>query len=450
MVLETTNRSTAVEAALAEFVSTTTFEDLPEGTEETVRRAFIDTVGVTLAGVAAESGAVLAEAFDYDGQSNTDLLGDGPESVTATAFAAGTAAHTLDYDDISWGMDGHPSTVLIPPIIAVASHRSVSGEAAVTAYAVGYEAMCAIAEPISPEHYEAGWHATATFGTFGATAAVASLLDLDPTETETALNVAASMPAGTKRNFGSMTKPLHAGIASRSGVTAAQVAAAGLTSGARAISGDGGFWDLYGDTIGDATSPREAAWVLEETGVHTKRYPCCYFTHSTIAAVQELVADGVVDETVEHVAVHASGGAADALAYTNPETELEAKFSIQHAVAVALTRDRIGLDAFDSETIADVCDLYDRIELHREESLPYAAHETRVEVDLGDQTVTATREHPPWVHENPPTTAELKEKFMECATRAVDAERAEQIYDRLQSLPERDVTDLLKLPGREN
>lgn len=448
MAIESTNQSTSVETTLAEFVATTTFDDLPDGTGETVRRAFVDTVGVTLAGVAAESGSVLATALDCDGQSRADILDGGTDSVTATAFAAGTAAHALDYDDISWAMDGHPSTVLVPPIIAVASHRPVSGEAAATAYAVGYEVMCAIAEPISPGHYESGWHATATYGTFGATAAVASLLGLDPVETETALNVAASMPAGTKRNFGSMTKPLHAGIASRSGVTAAQVASAGLTSGARAISGDGGFWDLYGESSGDAPALRNDTWVLEETGVHTKRYPCCYFTHSTIAAVRELIEDGTVDETVEHVDVYASGGAADALSYTRPESELEAKFSMQHAVAVALTRDRIGLEAFEPETLTDVCDLYDRIELHRDESLPYAAHETRIEADLGDQTVTETREHPPWVHEHPPTTAELREKFMECATRAVDAGRAEQIYDRLQSLPTSDVTDLLRTTGR--
>lgn len=465
-------------AELAAFVATTTFEDLPEGAVETVRRAFVDTIGVALAGTVAESGDAMRAALDRDVLDRNALDGDSdgePRSTTAAALAYGTAAHALDYDDLSWAMDGHPSVVLVPPILAVADRQPVTGEAATTAYAVGYEVACAVAEPISPEHYEAGWHATATFGTFGATAAAASLLDLSVSETETALNVAASMPAGTKRNFGSMTKPLHAGLAARSGITAALLAAEGFTGGTGAIDGSGGFWDLYGvgdagagvgeddapsvdlDATHDVDATRAPStsratgsdeWALESHGIHTKRYPCCYFTHSAIAAVQRLAADHGLDAAdVVHADVHVAGGAADALAYTHPETELEAKFSMPHAVAVGLTRETVGLEAFESEAIADetVRALHNRVDLRVDESLPYDSHAARVELDLGNRTVDASQADPPWVHEQPPSTNELREKFLECATRAVSNDRAERLYDRVSGLPDGDVSGLLSV-----
>jgi len=118
----------------------------------------------------------------------------------------------------------------------------------------------------------------ATFGTFDAAMAAAKLLDLDATATEHALNIAASMPSGLKRNFGSMTKPLHAGIRSRSGVTAAHLAADGFTADATAVSDDRGFWDLYGPNERDAFSIGDR-WALHYEGIYVKAYPCCYCTH---------------------------------------------------------------------------------------------------------------------------------------------------------------------------
>ena len=232
------------ERTLAEFVATLSYDDLPEGSVETITRAFVDTVGVTLAGTVEGAGRTAAESAGLEpaDRSPAALLGvaadDAPASV---ALRVGTASHALDYDDLSWAMDGHPSVTLVPPLLALADEAGADGEDLVTAYAAGFETECALAAPVSPAHYEAGWHATATFGTFGATAAAARLLGLDAEATRRALCIAASMPAGLKRNFGSMTKPLHAGLCSRAGVTAARLARDGLTADATAISGERGF-----------------------------------------------------------------------------------------------------------------------------------------------------------------------------------------------------------------
>ena len=439
-----------IERSLARFVAENSYADLPDGVEETVIRAFVDTVGVTLAGAASEGGRVMDAVLDRDAAGASAAPAVGPSDrtgITAAALAYGNAAHALDYDDLSWAMDGHPSVVLVPPVFALADEADADGRDAIEAYALGFETACRVAEPISPEHYERGWHATATFGTFGAAAAAASLLDLDADGVERALNAAASMPAGTKQNFGSMTKPLHAGLAARSGVTAALLAAEGFTTGDRAISGDQGFWVLYGADDPDvAAAAADDEWFLRSHGVHTKKYPCCYFTHTSIAATRSLADErDLTPDDVERVSVRAAGGAGDALTYHRPDGELEAKFSMEHAVAVALARDRVGLSAFEEETYGDeaVRSLYDRVEFAVDESLAYDSHAATVEIETPDGTVSETREHPPWTHDDPPSEEELRGKFVACAERAVDEDVAAETYDRLRTLPERDLSALL-------
>jgi 2-methylcitrate dehydratase PrpD len=236
-----TARGGGLEGRLASLVASVDYGDVPPEVRETVRRAFVDTVGVTVAGTATAGAERLRRAVERDVGGPLD---DAALPATTAALLYGQAGHALDYDDLSWGMDGHPSVVLVPPILALAAETDATGADATLAYALGFETACRIAEPVSPDHYEAGWHATATFGTFGATAAAASLLDLDAAATRRALAVAGSMPAGTKRNFGSMTKPLHAGLAAQSGVRAATLAAEGFTAGDDVVAGERGFWDL--------------------------------------------------------------------------------------------------------------------------------------------------------------------------------------------------------------
>jgi len=426
------------EQALTDFVADLTYEDLPAGAPETVTRAFVDTVGVTLAGAVDEAGRVAAGAAGLEpaSASAAELLGvETEESPEEAALRVGTAAHALDYDDLSWAMDGHPSVALVPPLLALAD-GGTGGRDLVTAYAAGFETACAVAEPVSPDHYEAGWHATATFGTLGAAAAAAHLLDLAPAAVGHALSAAASMPAGLKRNFGSTTKPLHAGLCSRSGVTAARLAREGLTADPRAVSGDRGFWDLYGPeertafTVGDR-------WHLRESGIHIKAYPCCYFTHAAIAAAQDLA---VSPEAVERVVVEASQGAADALHHADPETGLEAKFSMEYCVASALVRERVGLDTFTPAAVDDpaVQRVRERVEFRVDDGLPYDAHAGRVLVETDERIHEHRRVDPPGTHDDPLSAAQLRHKFEECAGRVLPDPSVDRLYDLFSSLPDRD------------
>ena len=436
------------ERRLATFVADTGYDDLPEEVPETVTRAVVDTVGVTLAGAVEGAGATAARSagLDPDSADGATMLGiAGGDDPAATALRVGTAAHALDYDDLSWALDGHPSVTLVPPLFALSSETDASGRELIAAFAVGFEVECALAGPISPDHYEAGWHATSTFGAFGATAAAASLLDLDADATERALAVAASTPAGTKRNFGSMTKPLHAGLCSRSGVTAATLAREGLTATRTAVSGDRGVWDLYDpstdpDDHADAFAfDPDSPWAIETEGIHAKAYPCCYFTHTAVAATAEVVDGGVDPDDVERIEVRAAGGAGDALAYPDPETGLEAKFSMEHAVACAAVRDRVDLAAFETAALSDpaVDAVRERVDFAVDDSLPYDSHEATVRVVAADGAVHECRRvDPPGVHDDPLPPATRRRKFRECVERAVPSEEAERLYDRLCDLPD--------------
>ncbi|MDL5363674.1 MmgE/PrpD family protein [Halalkalicoccus sp. NIPERK01] len=414
-----------IESRLAATVTDLDPDSLDEPTTDTVERAFVDTVGVTLAGFSTEVGESVSRWLP-DGGLVASGKGD-PEH----ALALGAAGHALDYDDLSWAIDGHPSVVLVPPILALAGETDASGRDAIAAYVAGFEVMSAVAAPISPEHYEAGWHATATFGTFGAAAAAAYLLDLTPGEARNALCIAASTPAGLKRNFGSMTKPLHAGFAARSGFTAALVARDGATADAEAIGGEGGFLDLYGQPR--AVEPPERR-SIDERGIHTKAYPCCYFTHTAIAATQSLASDhGIGPADVEAITVEASQGAADALAHSDPGTGLEAKFSMEYAVASALARDRVDLATFEEPALSDpvVRRLRERVSFRADSDLGYDTHTSTVRIETTGETVERRQENPPGTHGNPLSADRRRAKFLDCATRTLDRERAERLYEDL-------------------
>ncbi|WP_122089146.1 MmgE/PrpD family protein [Halalkalicoccus subterraneus] len=415
-----------IESRLAATVAETDPDSIGDSTTELVERAFVDTVGVTLAGLSTDVGRSVSRWRPDGGL--VDLAG---RAEPEYALALGAAGHALDYDDLSWAIDGHPSVVLVPPILALAGETTASGREAVAAYVAGFEVMSRVAAPISPSHYEDGWHATATFGAFGAAAAAAWLLDLESEETRNALCIAASTPAGLKRNFGSMTKPLHAGFASRSGLTAGLLARDGVTADSESIGGAGGFLDLYGEPS-EVEPP--AGRYIDERGIHTKAYPCCYFTHTAIAAIQSLADEHDIDPTgVESITVEASAGADDALSHSDPETGLEAKFSMEYAVASALARDRVDLATFEEPALSDptVERLRKRVSFRTDPDLAYDAHTSIVRIE-GGGTVERRQENPPGTYGHPLSKDRRRAKFLDCATRTLREGHAERLYENLE------------------
>src|SRR5262249_52547721 len=206
------------------------------GGVEGARAAIVDCLGVRLAGSAEPAArTVQSVALAEGGTPLCTIAGTGRRTGAVwAALANGTAAHALDFDDTNFAMLGHPSAPVLSAALAAGELALADGAGLVHAFLLGFEVETTVAEAINPPHYEHGWHSTCTLGTLGAAAAAARLPGLDAAQTATALAVAASQSSGLKENFGTMTKPFHAGHAARSGVLAALLAREGWTASAHA------------------------------------------------------------------------------------------------------------------------------------------------------------------------------------------------------------------------
>ncbi|MBN8902209.1 MAG: MmgE/PrpD family protein, partial [Rhodospirillales bacterium] len=261
------------------------------------------------------------------------------------AWINGTAAHALDYDDVA--LRGHPSTVLVPAILAEAEALDASGADMLTAYVAGYETWAELFRRDSGLLHQKGWHPTGLYGAVGAAAACAKLHKLDAETAAIAIALGASQAAGLMSNFGTMTKPFHAGKSAHAGIMAARLAKAGFTANTDALEHPQGFLHAISPT---GTEDREGApragteWAILTQGLGIKKYPTCYCTHRAIDCVLDLVATTpIAPEQVAKVTVGISDYFATVLRNHQPDTGLAAKFSIEFAMASGIVAYSVGL-----------------------------------------------------------------------------------------------------------
>jgi 2-methylcitrate dehydratase PrpD len=229
---------------VARFVAETDFEIIPAAVLAGAKTAILDCLGVALAGSTEEAARISAEQVRLEeARGAATVWGQGfKSSATLAALANGTATHALDFDHGVYL--GQPTSGVIPAVMALAEARGASGRALLEAYVVGFEATAKIAKSI-PEAGRGGWHGAGTLGTLGATLACAKLLKLDSGKVRMALGIATSMASGAACNYGTMTKPLGAGLAARSGVMAASLAQDGFTASPTALESATGFYGAY-------------------------------------------------------------------------------------------------------------------------------------------------------------------------------------------------------------
>lgn len=248
---------------IAERVAAITYDDLPDEAVRWAKLAILDTVGVTLAG-SGEPCAQIVERVLAGAGGGGECLIFGTDRRAAALDAAlinGTAAHALDFDDVSNSLGGHPSAPILPALFALGEKLDCTGRAFIAAYVAGFETETRIARGVHFHHYKKGWHPTATLGVFGAAAACCHLLGLDQARTAQALAIAASLASGIKANFGTMTKPLHVGHTARSGLFAAQLAREGFTANPGALEHKQGFLMVF-----NAAGTFDAAAILKDWG----------------------------------------------------------------------------------------------------------------------------------------------------------------------------------------
>jgi 2-methylcitrate dehydratase PrpD len=431
---------------LSTAVAALRFEDLPPLAASRATAAIADTIGCTLAGAAAHAVApVLGVVLDEGAKPQASLFGR-PERVPASAAALvnGVAAHSLDFDDISNEMYGHPSVALVPALFATAERIGAPGRDVVAAYAAGYEVAAVFGRRVNPAHYDRGWHATATLGALAAAGAVANLLQLSAQQTRHALGIAASQAAGMRRQFGTDAKPLHAGLAARAGVLSASLAARGMTADAAILDGDDGFAALYGDPSTAAASttpaPQARALAIVTRGLQVKRHACCAATHTSIDAVLQLfAAHDLRADAVEAIECRINRIAVDILKYHQPRTTAEAKFSLEFCVATAALAGDCGISQFTQARVDDgaVRAFASRVRSSVDPAMPpLGTTPSRTTLRTVDgRTLHADVAVPKGSPDAPITRDELRRKFLSCAgVRLTDANAA-KLFECLLELP---------------
>ena len=370
----------------------------------------------------------------------------------AAALVFGTAAHALDYDDNYHPMAGHATAVLAPAIFALAESRRASGAAVLDAYIVGLEALALVGNGVNLVHYQLGWHSTSTLGPFGAAAACARLLGLDQARVTAALSLAFSMASGSKLQFGTMAKPLHAGLAAQHGVMAALLAASGVRGIAEPLEGHWGFRELFAGAGSPGYQPRDIGrpLAIERYGLKAKIHPCCASVHTAVDALIFLQEKHRFDaEDVESIDVLVNRVSYDNLRYTDPKTETEARFSMQWAMALALLQGRLHLADFTPAALKrrDARAWLPRIRMrHTRPGSEHPSKENgrepaRTTVHLKNgKKLSRYAQRPKGTLQLPLSAAELDAKFEDCAPGRDDLRR---LLDRLERV--RDIRTLLKL-----
>lgn len=312
------------------------WEIFPEAVREVARQSLLDWYGVALAGHREPLVNVLLDIARVDGAIPTaSLVGQSQRvSLPQAALINGAASHALDFDDVH-PFAGHPSAAIVSAVLALAESRQTNGKEFLTAYVAGFEAMCAVGEAMGANHYEKGYHTTATLGVIGAAVACGRLLGMSSATMATAIGIAATQSAGLKINFGTMTKPFHAGHAAHDGLQAARLASAGFTASEMALDGPIGFFAVLGQGEGRWKTAVTSDYYL--SGNLFKYHAACYLTHSAIDCASRIARHPRFrSHDVASICITVNPSIKTVCNIVAPASGLAMKFSIAHVVVMAL------------------------------------------------------------------------------------------------------------------
>jgi len=427
---------------LARFAVECSTDRIPQKARDEVRRSFIDTIGTMFAGTTEPTSQIITDFVTSQRATGSAWIAGSPArtSPMLAALANGTIGHALDYDD---GLVfGHAGVAVVPAALAVADEVDASGRDLLDAIVIGYEVAGRIASATSHEPYARGYHGTSVYGVFGATAAVGRLLRLTVDQMRLAFGIAGSLASGVRANFGTDTKPLHAGECGRQGVEAAKLAQAGFTADPNIIETKVG----YGDTLLHHSEYDPArmtvnlgAPFLVEQGVLLKKYACCYCNHATLDGMFTILAENPIDaSSVASITVDGSPMLKDPLIYTHPEIGLHGKFSLPYNIALAVVEGKTTLASYTNDHIRDsrLSEVIDKVRVNTHEGWE---PNFRVKIDI------ATKDGRHIVHdqafvrgdsEHPLTWDEIVTKFRDNASIVIGTDSIDRAIRLVETLEE--------------
>jgi 2-methylcitrate dehydratase PrpD len=450
------------------FILKTNYGDIPTAVIDAGKKSILDALGLSLAGSTAESGHIARELIRASNMNGGGATVFGTAMKVPPRFAAflnSIAIHALDFDDTQlavgpdrvYGLLMHPTVTALPPALAAGEAAAVSGKDLMLAYHVGAEVECKIALAISPHSYHS--HITGISGPFGSAAAGIKLRKLDENQSLNAFGVAAVAGGGLRTNFGTMTKPFHAGHAAEGGLLAVDLAALGWTGSHTVLEAPGGFFNAYGGAYEFEpeflTQQLGNPWVFTNPGVSIKPYPCGSLTHPGMDEMLRLIHQyNIAPQDVESVDVRTNKFALGSLIRHDPHTSLEAKFSMEFCLAILLIERKAGLSQFTDAVVnrSDVQEMMRRIHYSASSAAASAGLNTMstiIDVHLkSGRTVSGSAEYALGSPQHPMSYEQVADKFRACAEFAHwPKENSEAIIEAvrtLESIPDvRKLTSLL-------
>jgi 2-methylcitrate dehydratase PrpD len=442
---------------LGRFVADISFGQLPAEAADVARIGFTDCIATMIAGAGDAAPQLLRKALQPTGGEASLYFSGERANAPEAAWINGTAGHALDYDDVA-SLRGHPSTVLVPAILAEGEVLGASGRDMLMAYVAGYETWAELSWRDPGHHHRKGWHPTGIFGPIAAAAACASLRHLDAQRATYALALAASHSSGITANFGTMTKPFHAGRSAHSGLMAARLAEVGFTASPDALEHPQGFLSAVspaGEV--DRETPADALgseWKIVKYGLGIKKYPACYCTHRALDAMLELLAHRPLKpEEIERITVSVSDTHSLILRNHRPQTGLEAKFSMEFAMASAVVARRAGLAEYTDRFVRrpEVQDLMRRVvivtnqDYDPEVSGASVWDQVRVDLVAGGSIESERVRRAKGHADRPLSEAELFEKFRTCLDAGGAKIAPDVLFDRLKHLESVSARELTKV-----
>ncbi len=348
------------------------------------------------------------------------------------AFANGMAIHADDFDDTQlavakdrvYGLLMHPTAPVLPAVLAIAERMGKSGADLTTAYHVGIEVCCKVAEAVAPRHYQDGFHTTGTCGVFGAAAGVANMLGMDAKTTAVTLGLAGSQSAGFRENFGSMTKPFHPGRSAESAILAADLVQRGFSATSVILEARRGFYHAAAGGYDDAAIRGKlgAPWTFAMPGISIKPYPSGSLTHPGMSLLARLIEQhDIHPDQVVKLRVGTNNHMPTTLLHNDPKNELQAKFSMPFSMAILLLRRRAGLEDYTDATVLspEIQALMQKIDFHVDPEADAAGFDkmtTILEIQMDDGRVIRDQaDFGKGSPADPMSWEEVADKFTGCA-----------------------------------
>jgi 2-methylcitrate dehydratase PrpD len=380
---------------------------------------------------------LLKTVKEFGGKPQATVLGHGLKtSIMNAALVNGAMAHALDYDDTHVGGIMHPSAPVIPAVLAVAEWKGLSGKSALEAFILGFEVETRIGIGMGPKHYDRGWHATSTFGRFGAAVAAGKLLGLSLEEMKQAMGLAGTQASGLRLVFGTMTKPFHPGKSAFDGVLSAILAQRGFTCAPNIIEGKKGFFEALGDHARLEPMVKNLGKKYEVLNDTFKPHAACLLTHPTIDAIIDLRRKyNLKPEEVGEIQCDVAHFCLDSAGQVEPKTGLAGKFSTYYCAALALAEGVAGEEMFTDRKVLDPRMVALRKKVKARIIPRFKDTEARVTITIkGGKKYSAYVDRPKGDPRNPPTDQELENKFRSLAAFALPKPKIDRLVKTLWKL----------------